>query len=570
MTNTSAVTDQSEDNKSYKLFSLKQQISRILLSIIIIIMLLLATLLAAMIRYYQSEQNKRRLNDLAVYAETMDNDIIQLNNIVGTIYSINNAFQGMYSYKSAAEKCDHIYTLMNLLQIQVKSNQNLSGIFVYYDNLEKALYYVNANMPFLDKEAMKNNGRIVAEGITHTYERSIVETENEVYYSVLMKKSSAAISGSIRLSLGLPDEQDRTAAYGIIYEGTFYRISGENIELTYDDCANMKPGINKIKGAVVYLHKLGTTDISVVEILPQTLWLYISEIHIMIALLSLLFAFFSIRLYRFVSDHLSKPLEDMTDALQQIQAGVWEVKFTAPNRIVEIENVRQTVSVMLKEIERYKIRSYEEQLDKQKTQLQYLQLQLAPHFYTNCLKNAYYMLILKEYENVEHFLLCLSTYLRYLLQKDVTLVSVRTERDFVLNYISLQKQITAKPITCEIAVDEDALEQEIPILTLQTFVENSVKYTFDIEETDLVIQIHIKYRRTEDRNYLDITISDNGHGYPEEVLHVLNRRDPSEVQNLGVGVINLQSRMRIHYGKDASWYFDNTTGAFSELVLPAK
>ena len=67
--------------------------------------------------------------------------------------------------------------------------------------------------------------------------------------------------------------------------------------------------------------------------------------------------------------------------------------------------MRQTVRIMLKEIEQYKIRSYEEKLEKSKkcTASVFIQLQLAPHFYTNCLKNAYYMLMMKEYENAEEF-----------------------------------------------------------------------------------------------------------------------------------------------------------------------
>ncbi|WP_321018048.1 sensor histidine kinase, partial [Eisenbergiella porci] len=175
------------------------------------------------------------------------------------------------------------------------------------------------------------------------------------------------------------------------------------------------------------------------------------------------------------------PLEDMTNALRNIQEGVWEVEFTASNRITEIENVRQTVRLMLKEIEQYKIRSYEEQLEKQKVQLQFLQLQLAPHFYTNCLKNAYYMLMMKEYENAEEFLLCLSAHLRYLLQTDAKLVTVKTEKEFVQNYVNMEAILSSRPFICEMSVDDRALDVEIPILTLQLFVENSIKYARGIE-----------------------------------------------------------------------------------------
>lgn len=552
------------------MFSLKQQITRFLMAIVIILTLLMITLLSVMVRTYQNNQNDRRMDDLAAYAEALDNSIIQLNDTVGSIYSSNSAFEGLNMIQSPADKYNDVYDLLNLLQIQVKSNQNLNGLFVFYDNAEKVIYFVKENMAFADKEALKNNGRLFVDSITYNYEGSVVAAEKESYYNVFLKKSLAAIMGSTRLSLGLPDEPDDTAAYGVIYGDTFYRTAGEKTEVPYESCASLEPGRNIVGDTVVYLQKLSSTEMSVVEILPKSLGLYFGSVHIVLALLMLFLIVLLIRLYRFVYKQLSEPLEDMTYALQQIQAGVWKVNFHAPNRITEIENVRETVQVMLKELEQYKIRNYEEKLEKQKTELQYLQLQLAPHFYTNCLKNAYYMLMLKEYDNVEQFLLCLSTHLRYLLQKDVSLVAVRTEKDFVLNYINLQKLMTSKPISCEIEADEETLNMEIPILALQTFVENSVKYARDSEEKDLLIQIRVQYMKTENEDYLDIIVKDNGNGYQEEVLQMLNQREPSERQHLGVGVINLLNRIRIQYGEEARWYFtNNTAGAFSELILPA-
>ena len=263
-----------------------------------------------------------------------------------------------------------------------------------------------------------------------------------------------------------------------------------------------------------------------------------------------------------------RPLEDMNNALSKIQAGEWEVHFDAVNRVEEIENVRNAVQVMLKEIEDYKIKSYEEQLGKQETELQYLRLQLAPHFYTNCLKNAYYMLMLKEYENVERYLLCLSTHLRYLLQKNIKQVELSKERDFVLNYIELQKLMTEKNLTLDMQIEESALDVEVPILLLQTFVENSIKYGRETEQNDLKIQIRIRRRTLDFGDCLDISISDNGHGYPDEVLSELNRKEVSQEQKFGVGVINLQHRMKIIYGENVSWYFSNSGGACSDLIVP--
>ncbi|MDO5424184.1 MAG: histidine kinase [Eubacteriales bacterium] len=553
------------------LFSLKKQISRFLLLGILLLLLLFGILLAVLVGSYQKNQNEQRLSDLESYAETLDNSIVQLNGVVGSIYSTNSAFEGIDQYRVVTEEVDYTFTLRNLLKIQVQANKNLSGLFLYYDNLEKELYYVSEKMSYEVKEILKQGGRTFGQALSsqiYTHERYVLEAGEEIFYNVFLKKTAASISGCVSLSLGLPDTLEHKAAYGVLCDGVFYQTAGAQTTLDSEICKILVSGKNRIPGAVVYLRELGTTDLAVVEILPMSLWLYVNWMHLALAALGVAFVLLSVRIYRLVTRELIRPLEDMTSALRQIQEGVWEVNFQAPNRVEEIENVRQTVNVMLKEIEQYKIRTYEEQLEKQKTQLQYLQLQLAPHFYTNCLKNAYYMLMLKEYDNVEQFLLCLSTHLRYLLQKDTTMVTVGTERDFVQNYLQLQRQMTTKALLCEMQIDEEALEEEIPILALQTFVENAVKYARGQETAELRIRIQVRLRKTAEGDYLDISIRDNGPGYPEEVLHMLNQEEPSEEQSLGVGILNLQSRIRLSYGADASWYFENSGGACSELILP--
>ena len=128
--------------------------------------------------------------------------------------------------------------------------------------------------------------------------------------------------------------------------------------------------------------------------------------------------------------------------------------------------------------------------------------------------------------------------------------------------------MTEKKLTLDMMVDEGTLDTKVPILFLQIFVENSIKYGRETEQTDLKIQIRIRCRKMEFGNCLDVNISDNGHGYPEEVLHELNQGGISQEQKFGVGIINLQHRMRICCGDRTSWYFYNANGACSDLIIP--
>ncbi len=566
------------ERKPLKMIGLKQQISRFLLAFIAVILVMLGTLLAIMIGSWQKKQSEERMSNLKAYGETLDESIMQLNDVVGSIYSVSSAFQGIYSYRTVAEKCGYVYDLLSLFQVQVRSNHYLGGLFAHYDNGAQTIYYTNDKLSYNDKKILGDTGKSLmnssrttfVDDITFSYSEMVQEAETDLFYSILMKKNSAMISGSVSLSQGILEQENDSSSYGVIYKGKFYATAGQGAVLSDSECARLEPGKNRVGNTIVYVHHLDMEKLAVVEIIPRSIWMYISKVHLVLLALILLLTVQSVRLYRFVSGQLTRPLEDMTRALLDIRAGVWEVNFTAPNRITEIENVRQTVQVMLKEIEQYKIRTYEEQLIRQKTQLQFLQLQLAPHFYTNCLKNIYYMLMIKEYENAEQFLLRLSGHLRYLLQKDATLVTVGTETEFVENYIGLQEILSSRRMICEILVEEGLREEEIPILAIQTFVENSVKYAGQ-SEANLSIRIHVRRIKTEAGSSLDITVKDNGQGYPEELLVMLNRKDaPFSEKDFGVGITNLLSRLKIYYGDGAVWYFENRDGAFSEVIIPEK
>lgn len=567
-----------EGNDQVRMFGLKHQIFNFLTIFIMVILLLLGIFLVTKVSSFQQDQNQKRMDDLIIYAETLEGNIRQLNDTVGSIYSVSSAFQGISSYQTVAEKCSYLYELKGLIQMQVKSSNCLKGMFVHYDYGKGILYYTDNKLSYHDTKALWNTGEVLLQNSRGTYPQNpsasyldlVQRTETDNFYSVLMVKNGAMISGSISLGQGIPEQLEDSAAYGVIYEGEFYRTAGEK-DLSMEECTSLKTGRNRIGDKIVYLHWLNTGNIAVVEVIPRSIWLYFQVWHIVWILLMILLTVWNLFLYRFIYNQLAVPLEDMTLTLQNIRKGDWDVTFTAPNRIVEIEGVRQTIRMMLKEIGQYKIRTYEEQLERQKTQLQFLQLQLAPHFYTNCLKNIYYMLMMKEYESAEQFLLCLSKHLRYLLQRDTSLVSVKMEKEFVENYISLQKLLSSRLINCIISVDEKVETQEIPILALQTFVENSVKYTEIDKERVLVIRVQVKEIRTEAGDCLDLIIRDNGPGYPQIILEMLNgMKEGNEDKDFGVGILNLFSRLRIHYGDKAEWYFDNKEGAFSELILPAR
>ncbi|MDO4284928.1 MAG: histidine kinase [Eubacteriales bacterium] len=557
------------------MFSLRRQIRGAILIGAVLLIVILAIQLILSIRSYGGEIDERHMDALENYATYLQSGIAQLNDAVGGIYSSNNAFQELGEKRqSAGQEWDDAYDVKVLLSQQGKANHYLSGLILFYDNYKKDLYYADSQISYSDLKTIRESLRIIgggtdgsgvyAAGSGLAYQDGVIESERSVWYYILMQKSYAAVAGYVDLGAGLPVGE---GSFGVIYESEYYSLDrvSERISVSTQ---MFDAGRNRVDGQIIYCCEIPALNMKVVEILPDRIDLYIDKIQILAAFLLFLLIPLAVWLYCFVNRHLVRPLDDMTEAMLRIQEGDWQIQFRSPNRIAEIENTRRAIRVMLEEIEQAKICAYEEKIVKQQIQLQYLRLQLTPHFYTNCLKNAYYMLQLGEVESAEKFLLCMSRHLRYLLQQDLSCITVQKEVEFVRNYIEMEQYLVAEPLSCNIQMETGTEEAQIPLLAIQTFVENSIKYARGTVRGELHIQISIRKLRAEDGEHLDITVRDNGPGYSTEQEKRLNHPDLMELAGKTGGIVNLQSRLRLYFAGEASWYFSSHAGAVSEIIVP--
>ena len=94
---------------------------------------------------------------------------------------------------------------------------------------------------------------------------------------------------------------------------------------------------------------------------------------------------------------------------------------------------------MLDEIQRQKIGSYEQRLAAQQAQLQYLHLQIRPHFFLNCLNLVYSLAGEGKTGPIQDLVLDLSTYLRSVFKGGSKLVPLQSELASVESYVRIQQ-----------------------------------------------------------------------------------------------------------------------------------
>lgn len=267
------------------------------------------------------------------------------------------------------------------------------------------------------------------------------------------------------------------------------------------------------------------------------------------------------------------PLKHLMLAMKRIREGNLEVRiepFAAPD---EIQMVNDTFNKMVTRIEELKINVYEEKINRQKAELQHLQLQINPHFFLNSLNIIYALSLSKNFEVIKEMSLSLIQYFRYMFGSNLAFVSLQDELKHVLNYIRIQELRFSRSLIWEVEAPEFLQDTPVPPLVIHTFVENTIKYAVTLDDP-VKISIRIQFKENENMEHcIGITVEDTGKGFKEEVLAKLQKGEQI-IDDRGehIGIWNLQRRLELLYPGKAGIKFRNRIhgGAIVEIVIPLR
>jgi two-component system, LytTR family, sensor kinase len=175
-------------------------------------------------------------------------------------------------------------------------------------------------------------------------------------------------------------------------------------------------------------------------------------------------------------------------------------------------------------------------------QLAALRMQLNPHFLFNTM-NGISSLMRSDIDAADNMLEQLSCLLRMSLERgDSQLITLREELEFVELYLAMQARRYSGRVKQSVRVDPELYDSLVPSMLLQPIVENA--YVHGLSRTEAVGTLMLEaYRRD---NQIRITVMNSGIG--------LNPASEGSTSGHGVGLRNIKSRLKLHYGNDS--YFE--------------
>ncbi|MGE5406599.1 MAG: sensor histidine kinase [Methanosarcina sp.] len=189
------------------------------------------------------------------------------------------------------------------------------------------------------------------------------------------------------------------------------------------------------------------------------------------------------------------------------------------------------------------------------TELRLLRSQINPHFLFNSL-NSISSLTITDPEKARDMIVKLSEFMRYALsRKDEQPVTLRSEIENLMLYLEIEKVRFGDRLTTEEIIDGDCLDFKIPVLLLQPLYENAIKH--GVYESTESVKISTTAKIME--GYIEIRISNNF------------TDSPSQKKGTGTGLYNVNRRMELFYGNEASISSSKENGIYTvTLFMPAE
>jgi len=199
-------------------------------------------------------------------------------------------------------------------------------------------------------------------------------------------------------------------------------------------------------------------------------------------------------------------------------------------------------------------------------QLRALRAQVNPHFLFNALTTIGY-LVQTAPDRALETLMKLTSLLRSVLRTDNEFVTLDQELQLIAAYLDIERARFEERLRVSIDVPEDIVSVRIPSLLLQPLVENAIKHGITPSRFGGEVCIRARVESSADKEdplggILNITVSDSGIGASEIDLARGRRR--------GLGLSNIEERLRWYAGQDASLRINSTvgTGTVVEVRLP--
>ena len=312
-------------------------------------------------------------------------------------------------------------------------------------------------------------------------------------------------------------------------------------------------------------YSISNTDWFMVTILPAPPLIHESN-HLMlqIALLYAGFLVLALIFANILAHSITGRLSSVIRQMQTVRHGP-PTPMESPEAHDEIGDLIDTYNYMTRKMDELMKKQAKSAEDLRIAEFNSLQAQSNPHFLYNTMDMINWMALQGQTEEISHAVQSLSRFYKLTLSRKKGISTIARELEHVTIYVQLQNMRYHDSIELITDIPDELSEYQIPKLTLQPVVENSILHGILEKESKSGTIVITGWMENKD---IVLLISDDGVGISPEILStILSGSGNSQSGGTNIAVYNTHRRLQILYGKDYGLTYSSNPGKGTEVEI---
>ncbi len=253
-----------------------------------------------------------------------------------------------------------------------------------------------------------------------------------------------------------------------------------------------------------------------------------------------------------LSSMITQPITSLTNQMKQVGKGDFKI-MEEKSFYSETSVLTQYFNQMVEDIDALIRSNMQKEEEKNRSEFIALQNQINPHFLYNTLNSIKWMAIMENNMPIAEAIVELVKMLQFSCSNKNTEVTVAEDVEFIKSYVFIQKMRYGSSIETIYEIDDSILSCMTLKFILQPIVENAIIHGF----SDVGYSGTIVVKGEDCGDFITFSVKDNGKGMKLD----------KGMRYTGVGMDNVQKRLRFHYGNKSDMKVESTLGGGTMVTL---
>ena len=387
-----------------------------------------------------------------------------------------------------------------------------------------------------------------------------------VYYSddklTSILSDNLSLEGSVSY---IVNERDAIVAASDPSLSGIYQLDYDTIKASFMSSNNFIE--RNILDTKVYagFYSISNTDWFMVTVLPSPPLIHESNrLMIQIALIYAVFLVLALIFANILAHSITGRLSSVIRQMQTVRHGP-PTPMDSPSAHDEIGDLIDTYNYMTRKMDELMKTQAKAAEDLRIAEFNSLQAQINPHFLYNTMDMINWMALQGQTDEISHAVQSLSRFYKLTLSRKKGISTIARELEHVTIYVQLQNMRYHDSIELITDIPDELSEYQIPKLTLQPVVENSILHGILEKESKSGTIVITGWMENED---VVLLVSDDGVGIPPEILStILSGNGNSQSGGTNIAVYNTHRRLQILYGSDYGLAYSSKPGEGTEVEI---